>query len=189
MNINTQLLFPTPFWTVDLDINNSELTRECYRVRRNEKGVFDKSNRGGYHSDNLSFNIGFDSLLHTICNTSKKILTDYYSNTREVSINPYWVNINRIDNYNVRHIHPGCILSGVYYVKCQNVPEQGSLVLHMDEKEQFILNSNHLNIKTKEIITPKEGMLVLFPSYVPHTVLPNTLNCDRISISFNLVFN
>ena len=189
MNINTQLLFPTPFWTVDLDINNSELTRECYRVRRTVKGVFDRSNRGGYHSDDLSFSIEFNSLLDTICNTSNKILADYYSDTRTVSINPYWVNINRTGNYNVRHIHPGCILSGVYYVKCKNIPEQGSLILHMDEKEQFILKSNHLNTKTSEIIPPKEGMLVLFPSYVPHTVLPNMLNCDRISISFNLVFN
>ena len=35
-------------------------------------------------------------------------------------------------------------------------------------------------------IPPKEGTLLLFPSYVPHMVEPNTSDVNRISISFNL---
>jgi uncharacterized protein (TIGR02466 family) len=33
---------------------------------------------------------------------------------------------------------------------------------------------------------PKVGELLLFPSWLPHFVLPNTSNEERISVSFNI---
>jgi hypothetical protein len=35
-------------------------------------------------------------------------------------------------------------------------------------------------------IYPKPGLMVLFPSYVPHMVFPHMGNSPRISIAFNL---
>ena len=38
-------------------------------------------------------------------------------------------------------------------------------------------------------ITPKEGGLILFPSYVDHSVNENLSNEERIVISFNIKVN
>jgi hypothetical protein len=37
------------------------------------------------------------------------------------------------------------------------------------------------------MITPKEGMVVLFPSYLPHETIPLQEDSERICIAFNLV--
>ena len=37
------------------------------------------------------------------------------------------------------------------------------------------------------MITPKEGMVVLFPSYLPHETIPLIKDHERICIAFNLV--
>ena len=36
-------------------------------------------------------------------------------------------------------------------------------------------------------ITPKEGMVVLFPSYLPHETIPYTSSGERICIAFNVI--
>ena len=37
-------------------------------------------------------------------------------------------------------------------------------------------------------IEPKEGRLVIFPSWMSHQVTPNFTNEDRISYSFNITY-
>ena len=36
-------------------------------------------------------------------------------------------------------------------------------------------------------IEPEEGSIILFPSYIPHSVETNSHDDERISISFNLM--
>jgi ectoine hydroxylase-related dioxygenase (phytanoyl-CoA dioxygenase family) len=36
-------------------------------------------------------------------------------------------------------------------------------------------------------IEPEEGSLIIFPSYLPHSVEPNKHDEERISISFNVL--
>ena len=44
-------------------------------------------------------------------------------------------------------------------------------------------------LNTREIMVPvKSGTLVMFPSWLPHFVPPNQGTTDRISISFNVMF-
>jgi len=77
-----------------------------------------------------------------------------------------WANFNEGTNQNnIPHIHEG-MMSGVFYV---NVPK----------------GSGALNILDKKII-PQEGILLYWPSNLLHSVDNNTLDVERISISFNL---
>ena len=50
------------------------------------------------------------------------------------------------------------------------------------------LSSNLLNAQVNSI-TPKEGALILFPSYVDHSVNENLSNNERIVISFNVTIH
>ena len=61
------------------------------------------------------------------------------------------------------------LLSGVYYLSC---PENcGRLVLHDDD--------------ATILVTPRPGLLVLFPPDLPHEVETNTSNGTRLSVAFN----
>lgn len=61
------------------------------------------------------------------------------------------------------------LLSAVYYLAC---PEgSGHLVLHDDEAEV--------------LVTPRPGLLVLFPPDLPHKVEKNASQGTRLSVAFN----
>ena len=59
-------------------------------------------------------------------------------------------------------------------------PRPAPLFKHPISKKPNILNASSNSIK------PEEGLLVLFPSYLEHSVNPNQSNEKRIVISFNL---
>ena len=103
-----------------------------------------------------------------------------------------WININKPGDYNTRHNHPGSDLSGVFWVK--SLQKSGNLTFYspnvMTQIQQ--INSTKEEIGKKLFITPTveiqplEGVIVLFPSDLTHSVQKNNSNEDRISVSFNI---
>ena len=89
-----------------------------------------------------------------------------------------WAVVLGCGGYQKRHIHPEAIVSGVIYIK---LPEEtkdttlieGNLILHTHQ--------------TKTIITPEEGLVVVFPSYLAHETVPLKTDCERICIAFNFI--
>lgn len=61
------------------------------------------------------------------------------------------------------------LLSAVYYIQCP--PDSGKLLLHDDD--------------ALITITPRPGMLVLFPPDLPHEVEENQAQTFRLSVAFN----
>ena len=101
-----------------------------------------------------------------------------------------WANVNPPGAYHPMHHHPNNYLSGVYYVA---IPAAGSQILFQDPRGQASmimpkprqytrLTANGANAQSKE------GRLVIFPSWLKHTVPANDGKSERISISFNLMF-
>lgn len=99
-----------------------------------------------------------------------------------------WANINRRGDFNQLHTHPGATWSGVYYVdhgQSNGDMEGASLQL-------FDPNPARTNIFFPELsasniaLKPAPGLMVLFPSYVPHAVPPHQGDRPRISIAFNV---
>ena len=54
MEIKQGFIFPKPFWSTEINLNNKVLENECYQIKKNVPGVI-KSNSGqnSYHSPNL----------------------------------------------------------------------------------------------------------------------------------------
>ena len=103
-----------------------------------------------------------------------------------------WVNINEKHHYNDWHVHPFATLSGVYYIKHDGV-ESGDIMFKHPEHPQ--LTALHFPPKIVEAgnavtsgvinVTPKSNMLLMFPSWMNHSVKVNLKNDPRISVSFN----
>ena len=57
VQIKPGFLFPTQFWTAELNQNVEQLQNEAYSIRKNDKNGIRKSNSGfqGYHSKAVSY--------------------------------------------------------------------------------------------------------------------------------------
>ena len=188
------LFFPTPVWTINLD-NYKKINEQMYNYiksnkKNDEKGI-SKSNVKGWHSNDFSLGdkdpqnfIAF--ILPAIENIMNDMNWDKQKQTAKIS--NMWAIINTGGSANLRHQHGNSTISGAYYVRapisCGDIvfydPRPAPVYSHPNA-----LNPNLLNAQVNGI-TPKEGALILFPSYLDHSVNENQSNEERIVISFNL---
>jgi uncharacterized protein (TIGR02466 family) len=109
-----------------------------------------------------------------------------------------WANVNRQHHSNEFHTHPGAYWSGTYYVDdggiAQN-PELGGQFEIQDPRgvapvmyaPSLCFNQpNGPALGASELLSPRAGMMVLFPSWLQHQVRPYKGEATRISIAFNL---
>ena len=158
--------------------------------RENPKGIT-RSNLLGWHSKDFDLDTEqpryFINIISQSLNESFNDMGWDVKN-QEVKVTSMWSVINKKNASNARHIHSNNYISAAYYVKS---PENsGDIVFHDPRSvttfrypkisERNTLNSNVFSIK------PKEGLLVLFPSYLYHSVDFNRTEEERIVISFNI---
>jgi uncharacterized protein (TIGR02466 family) len=87
-----------------------------------------------------------------------------------------WAVVLNEGGFQKRHIHPEAIVSGVVYIKLSEETKDknnaaGNLLFHLHTESIMI--------------TPQEGLVVLFPSYLAHETIPLTMDHERICIAFN----
>ena len=103
-------------------------------------------------------------------------------------INNMWAIINTGGAANLRHQHGNSTISGAYYVRA---PKNSGDIVFYDPRpapvysHPNVIEPNLLNTQVNSI-NPKEGLLVLFPSYLDHSVNENLSKEERIVISFNI---
>lgn len=118
-------------------------------------------------------------------------LKDIFLSESKLKITQSWVNKTDKGTMHKMHYHPNSVLSGVYYFNTHSSPIQ----FISDRKDQFLLaDSAHYNTENKRVnefvstsftLSAQENMLVIFPSYINHTVPPNQSDSVRYSLSFN----
>lgn len=100
-----------------------------------------------------------------------------------------WANVNRRGEFNKMHFHPGSTWSGVYYVDDGGTVAgdrvSGSLSL-LNPVQVASMSFFAMQLPQARAIMPEPGMMVLFPSYVLHSVHPHNGDRPRISIAFNV---
>ena len=106
----------------------------------------------------------------------------------KLRITQSWLNRTKPQEFHHSHHHPNSYLSGVLYISCLpndtiNLENRSyGLYNNMEfpRKKDTVWNSNGV------VVDIKEGDLILFPSWVSHSVNRNeTKNRERISLSFN----
>jgi len=98
-----------------------------------------------------------------------------------------WFNIYGPKDGQEPHNHPNSFISGTYYVKA---PDGCSGIrFHSPTQDTMFIppqtSKNELNGTMAELPV-EDGLLVLFPSWLKHSVQPNSIRGERISISFNV---
>jgi len=188
------LIFSTPIWTSHLneyqDVNKRMEEYIKKQMELDSKGK-KASNINGWHSEN--FNLKDEEVvffINTISIKIQKAMEDmgWDLKKNKIEIPNIWSIINKRGSSNAMHIHSNSYISAAYYVKapekCGDIvfydPRQSRLVRKPKISKLNNLNGEEVNIK------PTDGLLVLFPSYLYHSVNENLSNEERIVISFNV---
>ncbi len=188
------LLFPTPVWTIQLDsyknINEQMYNYIKLKQKIDEVGTI-KSNVKGWHSNDFDLNDKeIQNFINFILPAIEQVMTDMnWEKVKQIArINNMWAIINTGGSANLRHQHGNSTISGAYYVRA---PINSGDIVFYDPRPAPIFshpnveNPNLLNAQINGI-SPKEGALVLFPSFLDHSVNENKSNEERIVISFNI---
>ncbi len=106
-----------------------------------------------------------------------------------------WAMMYTHGGYATIHTHPNCHASSVYF--CDDCPSEeltmatgegvapGELEF-FDTRANVQLQVPHLNTMRPFRVKPKAGLLLVFPSWLPHFVHPVTGDQERISIATNM---
>ena len=189
------LFFSTPVWT--FQINNYEnVNEEMYNYIKSEQkkdgtGIT-KSNIKGWHSKDFSLETKEpQNFINLILPSIEQVMVDmnWEKQKQKIRISNMWAIINTGGSANTRHQHGNSTISGAYYVRA---PKNSGDIVFYDPRPAPVytypnaLSPNLLNAQINGI-SPNEGSLVLFPSYLDHSVNENLSNDERIVISFNLI--
>ena len=111
--------------------------------------------------------------------------------TAPFEITGLWVNVAAPGGAVRMHNHPNNILSGVYYVQVQegadtinfHDPRPQAAVVRPPVTELTAYNTDQV------VVRVVDGDLLVFPSWLSHSVDPNRSDRVRISASFNAMFS
>ena len=188
------LFFPTPVWTLQLDDYQS-INEQMYKFikitqSKDHEGI-NKSNIKGWHSKDFNMQENEPkNFIKFILPAIEQVITDmnWEKQKQSININNMWAIINTGGAANLRHQHGNSTISGAYYVRA---PKSCGDIVFYDPRPAPVYS--HPNVKAPNFlnaqvngISPKEGALVLFPSFLDHSVNENESNEERLVISFNI---
>ena len=188
------LFFSTPIWASKIDnfdIVNNEMLSYVLKLKKTDPVGVVKSNFKGWHSKDFNLKdktpINFISAIKKNLNSSI-IDMNWDLDIQSVKISSMWAIINEQGAWNQKHQHSNSDISAAYYVSAHE--NCGDIVFYDPRpsrvyKYPIAKSPNKLNA-TVNSIKPEPGMLVLFPSYLDHSVNPNLSMKKRVVISFNL---
>lgn len=100
-----------------------------------------------------------------------------------------WANVSARGASHRIHSHPNNFLSGIYYVQVQ--PGADTVNFHDPRSQTGIIRPpvTELTMENTDqvVVGVRNGTLLLFPSYLQHSVDPNRSDERRISLSFNVI--
>ena len=178
----------------DHDRLNAGLLEEIALWRSEGPGE-SASNLAGWHSQRTLFTrqgIWLEQLRRHIRSATVSVLQRYMSEAELTAhaINlSGWVNVNGTGGYNVPHVHPGVHLSGCYYVRVPAASLDRSGAIEFLNPAGTTMAEGVLGermVSQKVTVRPKEGQMLIFPSYLLHWVYPNQDPEERVSIAFNM---
>jgi uncharacterized protein (TIGR02466 family) len=193
------LAFPTPIfrhcWPQAETTPVNEALKAAIFARREQDGGTSLSNVGGWQSepDFLDWPVPeLKSLRQWIHQAFGAIMgrelgtTEFKTRYAVVG----WANINEYGDYNRTHIHSNNHWSGVYYVDIgkpdQSVGPNGAIEFLDPRPANGVFDFPGVTATGTWTLLPEPGLMLMFPSWLRHAVLPYYGESSRITIAFNI---
>jgi len=198
LDTGTKMWWPTPvlrrIWP-DHEEYDDDLCQIILEKESTSKGMH-KSNEGGWHSDedllvwDSSAIAIFQSWIIQAFNQLSEFTSQGKSFDGKLELNA-WANVNREGSYNTSHTHPECVWSGVYYVDVGDAPTKAhplsGAIEFLDPRAGCEMTiAPGLPFGMRKTISPVSGEMIMFPSWIRHSVHPYFGKTPRISVAFNV---
>jgi uncharacterized protein (TIGR02466 family) len=196
-------LFPTLVYAAalqrgDLREFNRQLLKECRQLRADDaagRRWSIKNYPGGYTSYGSVHRLqAISPTFEALRRKLKRHVAAFASAVEwdlkggELEMTDCWVNIMPQHTVHSLHLHPHSTLSGTYYVQ---VPRGSPGTKFEDPRLDRFMAAPSRKLQARREARPwvtfpaAAGRLLLFESWLRHEVVPNCVNAERISVSFN----
>jgi len=186
------LYFPTPIYVEEAIVSVDENIKWADKIIQMQDSITSggKTWEGNTYTTHGTFDLTNDETFSPLIDIISKHVqnfTNEHSSTYVHTCNSAWGNVNTQGTFQEYHSHPASVFSCVYYPKVPsgsgNIVFESPLVPDMMPVKNF----KQLNDLTQDRIDyqPKEGMLLIFRSYLRHCVQSGTNTDPRVSISLN----
>jgi uncharacterized protein (TIGR02466 family) len=133
--------------------------------------------------------------LHALCDcvnrAAASVLQFLKIGEPAIEITGCWMNLYAPGAAHRAHSHPNNFLSAVYYVRTR--PGADSINFHDPRSQAGVIRPPVTELTAANtdqvVVLVKDGTLLVFPSYLYHSVDANASGETRISLSFNLMFS
>lgn len=186
-------LFPTYVWATQLKPDvygpiNRDILRRLETIGR-EQPALDRSGQWQTAQD-LQRHEELAALVSIVTATAREICDSLTITYGDLEITGCWANVSAPGYPHRQHLHPNNYLSGAYYVR--TAAGSDSIRFHDPRPQAGIVvpparDQNRAN-PDQVALDVREGMLVMFPAWLTHSVAPNMSQDTRVSVAFNLMF-
>ena len=191
----SRLLFATPLFEADLDIDLAELAHSIRSLAEDDTAGRRWAKEHGYKGYTSYASLDDLPRRDPVVGDIARLLTRHAATfARDLSwdvkpkLDSQWVNLLRGGGHHSAHIHPHSIISGTLYVE---VPHGSGAIRFEDPRLPMMMAAPTRQTDAPEhlrpfvTVHPRPGQLLLWESWLRHEVLPGTARGERLSVSFN----
>src|SRR2546422_320328 len=186
-------MFPTLVWKFLLEAGlrsaiDAKIVATLERMRRELPKL--APGQGWQSEQTLHGRDEFGQLAACVGNAAKSILRFLRVGYEACEITGCWATVLANGAIHKVHSHPNNFLSGVYYVRIQ--PGSDTINFHDPRSQTGVIRPPVVELTAENtdqvVVRVTNGTLLMFPSYLEHSVDTNVSGGERISISFNIMF-
>ncbi len=186
--------FPTLVWKVQLnaelrDAIDAKVLAMLERMRRDLPELV--AGHGWQSAQALHEREELRDLVSCVGSAAKSILRFLRIGYDAFEITGCWATVLATGAMHKAHSHPNNFLSGVYYVRTH--PGTDTINFHDPRSQTSVIRPPVTELTAENtdqvVVRVRNGTLLMFPSYLEHSVDANTSAEERISISFNIMFS
>ena len=188
-----QELFPTPLWIVDLlpataAVLNAKLKAEIERLIEPRPTI--PVGRNWQTPQDLHTRPAFSEFVKLVETAARGVARFLHVDQYPMAITGCWANVLAPGGAHRAHSHPNNYLSGVYYLSTHRGAD--TIAFHDPRRQTYVMRAPVTELTAQNtdqvVVEVADGTLLVFPSWLEHSVDANRSEAERISLSFNLMF-
>jgi uncharacterized protein (TIGR02466 family) len=187
-------MFPTLVWKIHLrpawrDVVAAQILPALAALRAKAPPL--GPGRGWQSEQALHERSEFRDLASCVGDAMKGVLRFLRIGDVALEITACWVTVLAKGAAHRMHSHPNNFLSAVYYLRTHAGAD--SINFHDPRNQTGIIRPPVLELSAENtdqvVVKVSDGTLLMFPSYLEHSVDPTASEEERISVSFNAMFS
>jgi len=187
-------MFPTLVWKLQLEAKlheaiDARILQALEGMRRNLPEI--APGHGWQSEQRLHEREEFQELAACALDAARSVLRFLRIGCEELEITGCWATVLAAGARHKAHTHPNNFLSGAYYVRTH--PGADTINFHDPRAQASVIRPPVTELTAQNtdqvVVQVKNGTLLMFPSYLEHSVDATESPEERISVSFNLMFS